>query len=417
MVIPNLEGGLFSIAGEKALGRVRVGMSLEAQRQLFLSTLRYVLGIAGLILAGSLLLGYFQFRRLLAPMRELARAARRVGRGEYDGLGAVRHTNDEVGVLVESFDQMVRQVAQRTGELADQVNAKERARAELAETQQRLIDLSRKAGMAEIASSVLHNVGNVLNSVNVSITLVSNRIRESRIDKLAAAFDLLQTNSGALDSYLAHDPKGQRVMPYLGKLTWHFQQEREATLEELGLLTTHIGHIKQIVSTQQNYARVSGLVEQFSLVELAEDALRIMQPGCQSRNVTVIREFEETPRITSDKHQVLQILLNLLRNANRAIQDCGKPERVVRIRIRRQAGGRVRLEVKDSGVGLSREHLTRVFAHGFTTKSDGHGFGLHSGALAARNLGGALWAESDGPGTGAAFTLELPIERVRQEVA
>ena len=115
-----------------------------------------------------------------------------------------------------------------------------------------------------------------------------------------------------------------------------------------------------------------------------------------------------------DKHSVLQILLNLLRNAEEAIDDAGKPEKLIRVRIRRYGDDRVRIEVSDTGVGLAPENLTRIFAHGFTTKPHGHGFGLHSGALAAKQLGGALWAESDGPGLGATFTLELPTDRRHQ---
>ena len=65
----------------------------------------------------------------------------------------------------------------------------------------------------------------------------------------------------------------------------------------------------------------------------------------------------------------------------------------------------------DNGIGIPADNLTRIFGHGFTTRKEGHGFGLHSGALAAKELGGALTVESDGPGKGATFTLEFPIQR------
>jgi signal transduction histidine kinase len=71
--------------------------------------------------------------------------------------------------------------------------------------------------------------------------------------------------------------------------------------------------------------------------------------------------------------------------------------------------GRVRVSVIDNGVGIPAENLTRIFNQGFTTRKDGHGFGLHSGALAARELGGSLHVHSDGAGQGASFTLELPL--------
>jgi signal transduction histidine kinase len=356
-----------------------------------------------------------QSRILLQPLMELVQAARRIGQGDGEDFRAVKRSDDEVGVLVESFNEMFHQIAERTRELHDQVNAKERARAELVEAQQRLISLSRQSGMAEIASSVLHNVGNVLNSVNVSATMISEKVKASRIDKLAAAVRMLQEHTGDMNSYMQFDAKGKQVLPYLAKLGAHFKQEQTAMLGELDLLTKHIGHIKQIVSMQQNYAKVSGFTEEISLPDLVEDALRIMQPGPGRDAPGLMRDFEDVPQLHTNKHEILQILLNLLRNAKRAVADAGKAGGMIRVRIRRHGPDHVRLEIKDSGVGLSNENLTRIFAHGFTTKADGHGFGLHSGALAARQLGGSLWAESEGPGCGATFTLELPLCTAKSE--
>jgi signal transduction histidine kinase len=263
--------------------------------------------------------------------------------------------------------------------------------------------------MAEVATSVLHNVGNVLNSVNVSANIVAEKVKESRADKLVALADLLTSHSGDIAAFLDSDPKGQRVLPYLGNLGLHFQQQRDLMLNELEHLTSHIGHIKQIVATQQNYAKVSGLVECFALSDLVEDALRILEPGFKRHQIGLLRDFGDVPLMTSDRHQILQIILNLLRNAQQAIDNGDRPERLIRVRIHRHGVDRIHLEVKDSGVGLSADNLTRIFAHGFTTKADGHGFGLHSGALAARQLGGTLRADSEGIGLGATFTLELPL--------
>ena len=104
---------------------------------------------------------------------------------------------------------------------------------------------------------------------------------------------------------------------------------------------------------------------------------------------------------------MLQILINLLRNAKYACEASGKSDKQIVVRIANHAGG-VQIAVTDNGVGIQPDHMTRIFSHGFTTKKNGHGFGLHSGALAARELGGALRVASDGPGQGATFTLELP---------
>ena len=301
-----------------------------------------------------------------------------------------------------------------TGEVAAML-AERRARvrhdAELAAAQRRCIELSREAGMAEIATGVLHNVGNVLNSVNVSASLVAGKVRESRVDHLVALIHMLEQHNGDLPEFLAKDPKGQRVLPYLAKLGSHLQSERDGLLKELELLSSHVGHIKRIVATQQGYAKVSGLVENINLPDVVDDAFRILAAGWVRHEIKVKREFDILPAIMADKHQILQILLNLLRNAKQAIKQAGgKGEKAIRVSIRRLGKSRVSLAVEDTGVGLAPENLTRIFGHGFTTKADGHGFGLHSCALAASRMGGSLRAESEGIGRGATFILELPLK-------
>jgi PAS domain S-box-containing protein len=271
-----------------------------------------------------------------------------------------------------------------------------------------MLALSRRAGMAEIATGVLHNVGNVLNSVNVSTSLVAGKIRESRADNLAALSRMLEEHAGNLAEFLDKDPRGRRVLPYLAKLGGHFQAERDDLLRELESLSSHVGHIKQIVATQQSYAKVSGLLEEVSLAEMVEDALRILEPGMVRHGIKIERDFEPLPPILADKHQILQILLNLLRNAKQAKKP-GDAGHAIGVSIRRLGESRIGLAVRDTGVGLPPENLTRIFGHGFTTKAEGHGFGLHSCALAAGQMGGSLRAESAGLGHGATFTLELPL--------
>jgi len=307
------------------------------------------------------------------------------------------------------LDRSYRVYLRRLQEEKQHVKDHEEAYAQLTAAQQRLMTLSRQAGMAEVATGVLHNVGNVLNSVNVSATLVAERIRESPIEKLALLARMLEDHSGHLPDFFNTDPKGKRVVPYLVNLAACLAEEREVALRELQLLTGHIEHIKQIVATQQSYGKVCGLIENVSLKSLVEDAIRIVGPGLDRRGIRLELGHEEVPSVAVDKHTILQILLNLLRNAEEAIDAHGKTEKLIRVSICRQGEDRVRIEVRDNGVGLAPENLTRIFQHGFTTKTGGHGFGLHSGALAAQQLGGTLRAESDGPGLGATFTLELPV--------
>jgi two-component system NtrC family sensor kinase len=328
------------------------------------------------------------------------------------GESVVRQRAQEA--LIDSKTTLEKRVMERTQELQDLVDARERALEDLADAQRRLIDLSRLSGMAEVATGVLHNVGNVLNSVNVSANLVMEKLAEFRVDRLAGAVALLEKHQEDLNQFVRANEKGQRILPYLGRLSRNLQEERAAALSELRHLQSHIGHIKTIVATQQSYARVSGLIEDVCLSDLVEDALQLVGPSLERHRIHVKRDFAELPLVAADKHQILQILLNLLRNAKEAIKQSDNRSRFIRVSIRSGDEKTVRIEVKDSGTGLAKEDLTRIFAHGFTTKREGHGFGLHSGALAARKMSGSLWAESDGPGFGATFVLELPLARVQK---
>lgn len=277
------------------------------------------------------------------------------------------------------------------------------------QAEESLLALSRRAGMAEVATGVLHNVGNVLNSVNVAATIVSDRVQGLRVSNLAPAVEMLRAHTGTLDRFLSEDPKGRRLLPYLGNLSTHLISERDLVVEELTHLTRHIGHIKEIVAMQQTYARTSGLVERLAASTLLEDALRIVQASYERHEIRLRREYEELPEIATDRHKVLQILLNLLRNAKDALKAANRGPREVTVRLKRAGENRFRFQVADNGAGIDAEHLAKIFSHGFTTKPGGHGFGLHSGALAARQIGGSLVAESAGPGQGAVFTLELPL--------
>jgi C4-dicarboxylate-specific signal transduction histidine kinase len=273
-----------------------------------------------------------------------------------------------------------------------------------------LMDTSRQAGMAEVATGVLHNVGNVLNSVSVSATLVADRLRRSKVDKLRQATALLREQNGHLADFLTTDPKGKLLPEYLGTVADQLAGEQTRLITLMTTVGQHIEHIKEIVAMQQSYAKVSGVFENLAVAGLVEDALRMNAAAFDRHHIDLVREFDENlPAVSVDRHKVLQILINLLRNAKYAMSArSGNDKRLV-IRVGMASPDRVKVTVCDNGVGIASDHLTSIFNHGFTTKKDGHGFGLHSGANAAKEMGGTLTAHSDGPGKGAEFTLELPM--------
>src|ERR1051325_683104 len=287
------------------------------------------------------------------------------------------------------------------------ISARKRAENELATLNRQLLDTSRQAGMAEVATGVLHNVGNVLNSVNVTATLVEEQSKKSRAIDVERVAKLLKERAADLGAFVTSDPKGRIIPEFLDQLAERLTQERAEMLKDVAGLRKNVEHIKDIVSMQQSYARVSGVVEEVDLAELAEDTLRMNAGALDRHEVSVVREFIPLPPVATDKHKVLQILVNLVRNAKYACADSGRADRQITLRIT-NGDDRARISVIDNGVGIAADHLARIFNHGFTTRKDGHGFGLHSGALAAKELGGSLVVSSDGPGKGATFTLELP---------
>jgi signal transduction histidine kinase len=273
-----------------------------------------------------------------------------------------------------------------------------------------LLTISRQAGMAEVATSVLHNVGNVLNSVNVSATLAANELRESRSENVSLVANLLKEHAADLGHFMAHNPKGRQLPDYLAKLGERLVDEKRSILGEMESLIQNIEHINDIIATQQNYAKVKGVTETVRVTDLIDNAFRMNFGALERHNIHVFREYDpaHAPRVTVEKHKVLQIFVNLVSNAKYACAESNQPEKHLTIRVT-NGGDRVKISFADNGVGIPGENLTRIFNHGFTTRKNGHGFGLHSSAIAAREMGGALLAHSEGPGRGATFTLELPV--------
>lgn len=275
--------------------------------------------------------------------------------------------------------------------------------------QKELLETSRQAGMAEVATSVLHNVGNVLNSVNVSATLVAEQIGRSRLRDVRRIGQLLLEHSEDPGAFLTSDPKGNKVPAYLERLGEHLEKEQASHVEELIALRKNIDHIKDIVATQQSFGRVSGVKERLKPADLVEDALSLNEASLARHQVRVQREYDShLPAITVERHKVLQILVNLISNARHACLDAEVKDKLISVAVR-NGGPEIRISVTDNGVGIPPENLNRIFNLGFTTRKDGHGFGLHSGALAAKELHGQLAVHSDGAGRGATFTLELPV--------
>jgi len=347
-------------------------------------------------------------------VNQLKQQQRALQRTRYQLETEVAHRTAELARANASLQQEVAKhqgtavlLAGRTELLEKEIGERGRMQIEIEQIHRRLLESSRQAGMAEVATNVLHNVGNVLNSVNVSALLVADGTRKSRVSYVGKVAALLENHAADLGGFLTSDPQGRQVPFFLSQLASQLTSEQQKTIEELELLRQNIEHIKEIVAMQQSYARIAGVLEIIPASELVENALTMNAAALQRHGITLVRDYGETPPLNVEKHKVLQILVNLIRNAKYACAETGRTEKIIQIQIARTGTG-VRITVLDNGVGIPPENLNRIFSHGFTTRKGGHGFGLHSGALAARELGGTLTVHSDGPGHGAAFTLILP---------
>ena len=324
---------------------------------------------------------------VLKPIKALTKHAVRTGLDENFRAKFGMDREDEIGQLADEFDQML---------------------AKLEQARSALVETARTAGMSEIATGILHNVGNVLNSVNISASLVSQRVDGLCIDDLERLSDVLTEHKDDLPRFLAETPRGKHIQPFLSALVVQLGEEQKLIRSEVGSLSDGIDHICELIKSQQSLAKGTKLVEPTSLSERVDEALRITQrvQGIDPELV-VVRRYDDLPEINLDKHKLLEILVNLVQNARQAMYSVTGPRELV-LEIRSKAGDQIEISVQDSGTGIASDDLANVFMMGFTTREEGHGFGLHSSANAASEMGGRLFATSDGPGRGARFVLELP---------
>ncbi len=324
-------------------------------------------------------------------------------------------TREQWAALLERIDRAYCEADQDryTQERALELSSAEMRKryVELRDAQRALLEASRKAGMADVAASVLHNVGNVLNSANVSTKVLGDCVKQSELGKLNKALTMLgeQPEPGR---FIEEHPRGKKLISYLTTLDSRLTGERARLLSELEALNKHIEHIKAVVSDQLAAARhaAHGIVlERIPLDDLIRDSIEVSQvlmlPGAD-----VVCELQSFV-VETDRHKITQILVNLLRNAYEAIAMTNSPGTIT-VRARRGTGCSATVEVTDTGAGIAGEMRHRIFSHGFTTKTEGNGYGLHHSACAVIELGGTLSCASPGVGQGATFTLTFPRKRV-----
>lgn len=282
---------------------------------------------------------------------------------------------------------------------------------ELSELHQQLLTTARRAGMADVATSILHNVGNVLNSANISLELINQSFNNQHQKNFFSIMELIKLHKENINEFLIADEKGKFIPKFILSLMPYLEDINQTMKMELANLTEQLDHIKKIVSMQQGLGGVSGFNEKFILADVIHTAIKMSGlQVCPEIKLTV--DFKLKAELFNDKNKILQILLNLIQNAKDAVQSkVDSTDKYITISVSENLKypNMILVCIEDNGIGIAKENVDKVFTFGFTTKKNGHGFGLHSSALAAREVGGRLWAESEGEDKGAILNLTLPI--------
>jgi signal transduction histidine kinase len=287
-------------------------------------------------------------------------------------------------------------------DITERVGAEQRERL----LQKQLREASHQSGMAEVATGVLHNVGNVLNSLGVASSTAQARLKASQYDRVERVAALLEAHRDALAEFFVSDVRGKHLPQYLSALGAQLKSDTEGLQRELDAIKGHVQYLCDIVQAQQTFARVGGAEEMVDVRELVDTALRLKAQELEG--VDVRREIADIPEFMTDRYKLLQIVVNFIGNACDAIGASTSGAQRISIRVQ-AADGQLGIAVEDSGVGIPGELLARIWEFGFTTKAHGHGFGLHTSAVAAQQLGGTVAVSSAGPGQGACFTVKIPL--------
>lgn len=366
------------------------------------------------------------------PLAELSQATVDISQGNYN-TPIIINSDNEVGILSKSFDSMRLKIKEALEQLLlhqkdlkdknkrlkitqdelknlnqhleDKVNERTK---ELKVVQDKLVKTARAAGMAEIAINVLHNIGNVINSVNVANQDNYAMLKRSRISGITKTSELIEQHRTNMGQFINNDPKGKKLPELLKKLGIALNKEHQALLENSKRMNQSIGVIGNIIATQQKLAKSSLYIEKLDFQSIINEILDIQKNSFESHSIQVITHFKEVPPLSADQAKLHQILTNLIVNAKHALLGNSKDNRILDIKLFADLKFFI-FTIKDNGSGILKESITDIFQHGFTTKSNGHGFGLHSCANLIEEMGGKINAQSDGLGKGASFIVKLPI--------
>jgi PAS domain S-box-containing protein len=290
------------------------------------------------------------------------------------------------------------------------ISERKAAEGELASLNKELQSSAHTAGMAEVANCVLHNIGNALNSVNITVKLLMERMAQTRVEGLKKLIELLNANKNNLSEFIRTDQTGKILPEYLSAVSNYLEDEKTYFSKELSDLNSKIEHIKSIIAMQQSISGSINITEKVDIHNLLEDALAFNNEFFEKNEIHIRRDYAKIPPIFVDKVKTMQALINILKNASESLMESKRSDKKIIIKTRESDSNFIYVEITDNGIGIKAEDIKKVFSYGFTTKKAGHGFGLHSSALNLQQVGGSLKAYSSGVDRGATFILTLPKE-------
>ncbi|RKU22827.1 hypothetical protein C6503_03425 [Candidatus Poribacteria bacterium] len=261
-------------------------------------------------------------------------------------------------------------------------------------------------GRLEIIDTILHNIGNAINSVAVGIDTIHHQLTNdqltSRLNALANAIEHHQDN---FSDYVKNDPQGQKVLPFILTLSDDYNVVSREWKQIVQRIRDRTRHIVDIIRTQDSYNITSGTRKDINLTAAISDALKILQDSIDRRDIHIEIDADTVPKeIRIQESQFHQTLVNIIKNAIEAIDalaESGEHSKIPRIQFRATINGDFFcLDVTDSGIGIAPEHMDKIFSAGFTTKAQGNGLGLHSSANFVIGSGGRIQALSEGKGKG-----------------
>ncbi|MBO1319880.1 response regulator [Acanthopleuribacter pedis] len=281
---------------------------------------------------------------------------------------------------------------------------------QILDAQERLLEAAHDAGMAEIAANLLHNVGNAMASVKTSVSVLNDMIGQNQALRFYRRMvDLFreQQQAGTLAEFFQSE-RATMVTQAWDRIEDTWQKQTTQFEEELTRLGRNLAGIDNIVESQRQYANAPETFNEVDLNGIINNVLQFQKRNLDAAEIQVIRDFEELPELPLQKGKLTKVLVHLIDNAiDASLAQGGERTLTLRTRLLKDQG--VRLEVIDKGAGIPKEHVSRIFTQGFSTKAGNSGYGLHYCANAIQEMRGRIDVKSEGTGKGACFIVDFSL--------